>query len=218
MPKAIIIFSGGMDSVTLLKYLQENKYELYGLSFDYGQRHRKELEFAAKWGKALCTEWKCIQLDFMRELANNSALTGSKDVPHEHYAHENQKQTVVPNRNMVMLSIAIAWAENLGIREVYFAPHANDHAIYPDCRPEFTQAMDKAAQEATYHKVCIFAPFVHLKKSDIAQIGLKFGLDYSQTWSCYEGREKHCGKCGTCQERKEAFAEIGIKDPTEYEV
>jgi len=219
MKKAIVVFSGGMDSTTLLHWAVQKGYEVYGLSFDYGQRHKKELEFAKYWGKKLCKWHKILDLSFMREIAGNSALLDtSQEIPEEHYTHENQKITVVANRNMVMLSIAVALAENIGAEVVFFGPHQNDNTIYPDCRPEFVEAVSRASQLATYKNVRIEAPFVRMKKSDIATLGTELKVDFSKTWSCYKGGEKHCGKCATCQERKEAFEKAGIEDPTEYEV
>lgn len=216
--EAIVLMSGGIDSTTLLHYVKSQGYKVYGISFDYGQRHKKELEFAKYWGKKLCEEWKLIDLSFMSDVADMSALIDdSKSIPKEKYTHENQKITVVPNRNMVMLSIAIAWAENKGIKDVFFAPHHNDYAIYPDCRPEFVEAISKASQLGTYSNVRVNAPFVKMTKADIVKLGDNLGVDYSKTWSCYEGKEKHCGKCATCQERREAFMRAGVQDPTEYE-
>lgn len=217
MSKVICIFSGGMDSITLLNVLKKENNQVYGMTFDYGQRHKKEIEFAELWAARLCEDWKLINLDFMKDIANNSALLDSaKQMPTEHYTNENQKITVVPNRNMVMLSIAVAWAENFGINKVFFGPHANDNAIYPDCRPGFVEALTKASVLGTYNNVEVIAPFIYKSKADIAKIGTGIGIDYSETWSCYEGKEKHCGRCATCQERKEAFILNGIKDPTEY--
>ncbi len=218
MKKGIIIFSGGMDSTTLLLQIKKQGYEVYGLSFFYGQRHKKELEFAKYWGESLCKIWKLIDISFMQEIADQSSLLNSEiAMPHDHYTDKNQRITVVPNRNMLMLSIAVAWAENLKIDEVFFAPHSNDLAIYPDCRLEFVTALSNATQLATYQHVKILAPYVNIRKADIAKIGHDLGLDYSKTWSCYEGKNLHCGKCGTCQERKEAFALAQIPDPTQYE-
>ncbi len=216
--KAVAIFSGGMDSITLLCWLQRQGYRVWGVSFDYGQKHAKELAFAEYWGGKLCQEWQKIVLDFFPKIAQTSALTNSTlSMPYDHYTDANQKITVVPNRNMVMLSIATSWAENLGIQEVYFGPHSNDRAVYPDCRPEFVHAMSLATQLATYQHVIIQAPFAKMSKADIARLGHDLGVDFSKTWSCYEGRNLHCGKCATCQERKEAFAQAKIADPTIYE-
>ena len=214
---AIVVFSGGMDSTTLLHYVKNKGYNVYGISFYYGQRHDKELEFAEYWGTQICKDWKKVDISFMTELASNSALIDKNiAMPHEHYNHENQKITVVANRNMIMLSIAIAWAENLEINKVFFGPHGNDKAIYPDCRQEFVQALSKASKLGTYSQVEVLAPFVTIHKYEIAKIGCELGLDYTKTWTCYEGLAKHCGKCATCQERKEAFQQANLKDPTEY--
>ena len=215
--QAIAVSSGGMDSTTLLHYLKDKGYDLYSISFYYGQRHEKELEFAKYWGEKICVDYKQIDISFMKEIADQSALMDKNiDLPQDHYTHENQKITVVPNRNMVMLSIAVAWAENLKIKEVYFGPHANDMAIYPDCRKPFVDAVSHASKLGTYSQVEIKAPFVHMEKYEIAALGAKLGVDYSKTWTCYEGLEKHCGRCATCQERKESFIKAGVSDPTEY--
>jgi len=216
--KAIVVFSGGLDSTTLLHYVKSLGYEVYGISFDYNQRHKKELDYAKYWGKKLCKEFKIIDISFMKQIADNSSLLNDKEIPHDHYTNENQKITVVPNRNMIMLSIAVAWAENIKAEKVFFGPHANDYTIYPDCRPDFVDAINKASKLATYNHIKIEAPFVDIQKWQIVSLGTKLGIDYSKTWSCYEGKEKHCGKCSACQERKETFKILGIKDPTEYDV
>jgi 7-cyano-7-deazaguanine synthase len=209
MAKAIVILSGGMDSTVLLHHVVAAGYEVYGLSFDYGQRHRKELEMARYWGKKLCKEWKCLSLLFMQEIASNSALMDhSKELPKEHYTHENQQITVVPNRNMVMLSIAIAWAENIEAEAVYFGAHANDNTIYPDCRPAFVKAIDSAARKGTYRVVEVRAPFILWTKREVALRGKELGVDFDKTWSCYAGEEEPCGVCATCQERIDALSEI----------
>ena len=153
----------------------------------------------------------------MQQIADHSALLNSDiNLPHEHYTHQNQQITVVPNRNMVMISIATAWAENLGINQVHFGAHLNDRAIYPDCRHEFVEALSRATQLATYCQVRIEAPFIAKSKQEIVALGRELGVDYTRTWSCYQGQDFHCGKCATCQERKEAFVKAGIADPTSY--
>lgn len=215
--KNVVIFSGGLDSTVLLHKIAKESSEIHGLSFNYGQRHKKELDFAKIQAAALCTSWQMIDISFLSGIASASALTDhSLALPLEHYTHNNQKITVVPNRNMVMLSIAIALAENNSCDSVYFGPHANDFAIYPDCRPEFVEQLSRASELATYNRIKVFAPFVNMKKSDIVMLGAKLGVDFSATWSCYAGGEQHCGKCATCQERKEAFVIAGIADPTVY--
>lgn len=207
-----------MDSTVLLYKLKNEEYEVYGMSFDYCQKHSKELEYAEQLSKE-CVDWRIIKLPFMKIIASESSLLDvSKDIPEEHYTDENQQSTVVANRNMVMLSIAIAWAENLGGADVFFGAHMNDDTIYPDCRAEFIDSMNETSQLATYNNIRVKAPFVSVEKYQIAKLGDNLGVDFTQTWSCYNGREKHCGKCATCQERIEAFRLAELKDPTEYDL
>ncbi|RLI01765.1 7-cyano-7-deazaguanine synthase QueC [Candidatus Bathyarchaeota archaeon] len=212
---AVVVFSGGIDSTTLLHYVRRDYDEVYGISFYYGQRHKKELQYAIFWGEELCKEHKIVNISFMREVANRSALMsdGSEIPKDQHYARENQRITVVPNRNMVLLSIAIAWAENLGIPCVFYGAHRNDFEVYPDCRPEFVEALSRASSLGTYTQVKVLAPFVNMTKAEIVKLGLKLGVDYSLTWSCYEGGERPCLRCATCAERTFSFLENGVKDP-----
>jgi len=213
--RAVLILSGGMDSVTMLHYLRAENYEVHTLSFDYGQRHSKELLLAGFWSQYLhCKNHKVIDLTALKQIATKSSLTSNTPVPEGHYENESQKATVVPNRNMVMLSLAVAYAENENIKEVYFAAHRGDHAIYPDCRPEFLCFMNSAAINGTYNHVQILDPFIRMTKRDIAGMGKDLKVDFSRTWSCYKGGERHCGKCGTCVERKEALDGF---DTTMYE-
>ena len=158
-----------------------------------------------------------INLDFMHQYFKSSLLDGAEAIPEGHYADDNMKSTVVPFRNGIMLSIAIGIAESNDLDQVFIANHGGDHTIYPDCRPEFINAIDSAANAGTYNNVKVIAPYTKITKSDIARIGKKLGIDYTETWSCYKGGEKHCGKCGTCVERKEALFEAGIEDYTIYE-
>jgi len=203
--KTIIVLSGGMDSTTLLyKLLAEGK-EVKAISFNYGQRHSKELEYAAKTCQKLKVEHKVIDMTFLKELVSNSSLTGSEAVPHGHYEDESMKKTVVPNRNMIMASIAIGWAVNEDFDEVALGVHSGDHAIYPDCRPEFVEALNKVANIANFKSISIYAPFLNIDKGDIAILGSELDVPYEDTWTCYEGGEVACGKCGACQERDEAF-------------
>jgi len=205
--KSVIIISGGMDSTTLLYYLVKSlKAEVKALSFNYGQRHKKELEYAKKVCNKLGVPHKIINLSNIQELISNSALTGDIEVPSGHYEDKTMKLTVVPNRNMIMLSIAIGYAENLKYDCVAIANHAGDHTIYPDCREEFISSLNTSSILGTYNKIKIFAPFTQLTKGQIAFIGSKLGIDYDkETWSCYRGGATHCGKCGTCIERLEAL-------------
>lgn len=213
---SIIILSGGMDSVTLL--YDKKKEIALAVTFDYGSNHaQREIE-CARWNcQYLGIEHIVIPLAFMNQYFKSSLLQGSEAIPEGHYACENMKSTVVPFRNGIMLSIACGLAESRGLKRVMIANHGGDHAIYPDCRATFIEAMNEAMAYGTYSGVNIYAPYTSITKKQIAAIGVKEGVDYTHTYSCYRGGKKHCGKCGTCIERKEAFAEAGVYDPTDYE-
>lgn len=213
---SVIILSGGMDSVTLLHYRKERI--ALAVSFDYGSNHNvREIECARRHCENLGIEHLVIPLDFMGIYFRSSLFEGADSIPEGHYADENMKSTVVPFRNGIMLSVACGLAESRGLRHVMMANHGGDHAIYPDCRPEFVTSMSDAMRNGTYEGVDILAEFTNITKSDIARLGKKLGVDYSMTYSCYKGGAKHCGRCGTCIERKEAMREAGIDDPTVYE-
>ena len=213
---SVIILSGGMDSVTLLHYRKERI--ALAVSFDYGSNHNvREIECARRQCENLGIEHLVIPLDFMGIYFRSSLLEGADSIPEGHYADENMKSTVVPFRNGIMLSVACGLAESRGLRHVMMANHGGDHAIYPDCRPEFVTSMSDAMRNGTYEGVDILAEFTNITKSDIARLGKKLGVDYSMTYSCYKGGAKHCGRCGTCIEHKEAMREAGIDDPTVYE-
>lgn len=213
---SVIIVSGGMDSITLL-YDHKDEIAL-GISFDYGSNHNaREIPFAKMHCERLGIKHITINLDFMHQYFKSSLLDGADAIPEGHYADDNMKSTVVPFRNGIMLSIAIGIAESNNLDQVFIANHGGDHTIYPDCRPEFIKAIDSAANAGTYNNVKVIAPYTQITKSDITRIGKKLGIDYTETWSCYKGGEIHCGKCGTCVERKEALAEAGIEDCTIYE-
>ena len=213
---SVIIVRGGMDSITLL-YDHKDEIAL-GISFDYGSNHNaREIPFAKMHCERLGIKHITINLDFMHQYFKSSLLDGADAIPEGHYADDNMKSTVVPFRNGIMLSIAIGIAESNNLDQVFIANHGGDHTIYPDCRPEFIKAIDSAANAGTYNNVKVIAPYTQITKSDIARIGKKLGIDYTETWSCYKGGEIHCGKCGTCVERKEALAEAGIEDRTIYE-
>ncbi|MCM1219161.1 MAG: 7-cyano-7-deazaguanine synthase QueC [Lachnospiraceae bacterium] len=205
-----------MDSVTLLHRKKENI--ALAVTFDYGSNHaQREIECAKKNCELLGIEHIIVPLTFMRDNFKSSLLAGADAIPEGHYTAENMKSTVVPFRNGIMLSIAAGIAESRGLSFILIANHAGDHTIYPDCRASFIEAMIAAIRRGTDEKVSIRAPFTNITKTDIASIGKEYGVDYSLTYSCYKGGEKHCGKCGTCIERKEAMHDAGIIDPTEYE-
>lgn len=217
MKNSVIIVSGGMDSITLL-YDHKDEIAL-GISFDYGSNHNaREIPFAKMHCERLGIKHITINLDFMHLYFKSSLLDGAEAIPEGHYADDNMKSTVVPFRNGIMLSIAIGIAESNNLDQVFIANHGGDHTIYPDCRPEFINAIDAAATAGTYNNVKVVAPYTKITKSDIARIGKKLGIDYTETWSCYKGGDKQCGKCGTCVERKEALRDAGIEDLTEYEI
>jgi 7-cyano-7-deazaguanine synthase len=215
--KVVVIYSGGMDSYTVLNKALKDGFEVYALSFDYGQRHVKELDVAAIACKDLDVHHKIVDISAINQIIGGSSLTDDIEVPEGHYEAENMKSTIVPNRNMILLSLAVGYAVSLKAGKVYYGAHSGDHAIYPDCRPEFVQKMDDVCRIANYDAVEIVSPYLKKSKIDILSDGLKMGLDYSQTWTCYNGREKACGKCGACQERLEAFELNNVIDPIEYE-
>lgn len=216
MKDSVIIVSGGLDSITLL-YDKAETIAL-AISFDYGQNHsRKELPYAEYHCQKLGIPHITIPLTFMHQYFKSSLLEGAEAIPEGHYEEENMKSTVVPFRNGIMLAIATGIAESHELKRVYIANHGGDHTIYPDCRPEFIDAMDKATSAGTFVDVRVEAPYTNISKADIVRRGDALGIDYAKTWSCYKGSEMHCGKCGTCVERKEAFADAGVEDPTEYE-
>lgn len=216
MKDGVIIVSGGMDSITLL-YERKDEIAL-GISFDYGSNHNAcEIPFARMHCERLGIRHLVINLSFIHQYFKSSLLSGADKIPEGSYDDDNMKSTVVPFRNGIMLSIAVGIAESEGLTKVFIANHGGDHAIYPDCREEFIEAFDAASHAGTYEHVRILAPYTNITKTDIALRGKQLGIDYSETWSCYKGGEVHCGKCGTCVERKQALREAGLEDTTQYE-
>ena len=216
MKDSIIILSGGLDSTTML-YEYKDGIAL-ALSFDYGSNHNaRELHFARLHCQRLGILHIIIPLDFIHQYFRSSLLEGADAIPEGNYDDDNMRSTVVPFRNGIMLAIAAGMAETRGLRRIMMANHAGDHAIYPDCRRSFVDAMNQAIKAGTYEGITLFTPYTNLTKADIARHGKALGIDYSETWSCYKGGDRHCGKCGTCTERIEALREAGINDTTEYE-
>lgn len=218
--KAVVV-SGGMDSVVLAHLIARESGVDRLVSVDYGQRHNRELLFANGCAHDLDVVWHLVDLSGLGQHLSGSALTDiGVDVPEGHYAHPTMAATVVPNRNMILLSIAVGVAVAHGCREVATAVHAGDHPIYPDCRPEFIEEFNETARLATEgyadEKFSVTAPFVEKTKADIVEIGADLGVDFSKTWSCYKEGEIHCGACSTCYERREAFELAGVEDPTDY--
>lgn len=216
--KTIVLLSGGMDSVAAL-YDAALSGEVAGcLSFDYGSKHNaRELPCAAFHAKALGVPHHIVSLDFMDRLFSSDLLKSGGEIPDGHYAEESMKKTVVPFRNGIMLAIAAGYAESTGAEGVVIAAHSGDHAIYPDCREPFMAAMADAMKHGTYPGIRLLRPFIALDKAGIARRGAELGVDFARTWSCYKGGEIHCGVCGTCVERREAFLMAGLPDPTGYE-
>jgi len=215
--RAVVVVSGGLDSTVLLYSVIDKGFEPFVLSFDYGQRHLKELDFAAKTCAFLELEHDIVDLTSAQGLLR-STLTFQGEVPEGHYSAATMKQTIVPNRNAIMLSLAYGWAVSLAAEAVFIGAHAGDHAIYPDCRLEFFQQLAAAFNlgNAWSQPIRIEAPFVNLSKAAVVLLGEELGVAFDKTWSCYQGFELHCGRCGTCVERAEAFHVAGVTDPTVY--
>ena len=218
--EAVAIVSGGMDSVTLAHMLSSEGYGLHLISVDYGQRHRKEIHYARRCAGRLGARFDVVDISGVGRLLSGSALTDDVDVPHGHYAASNMAVTVVPNRNAIMLSIAYGVAVARGAALVAAAVHAGDHYVYPDCRPGFVEAFEKMQREAVEgfgdEFLHLYTPFIRKTKAEIVELGAELAVPYEDTWSCYEGGDVHCGLCGTCNERREAFKLAGVPDPTEY--
>lgn len=215
--KVVVLVSGGMDSVAALYEAHQTHEVVGGLSFDYGSKHNhKEIPFAQWHCRKLGISHRAISLDFVGQLFKSDLLKSGGAIPDGHYEQQNMKQTVVPFRNGIMLSIAGGYAESIEANGLVIAAHSGDHAVYPDCREDFMKAMADAIRLGTYAAVEILRPFIHNTKAEIARRGHELGVDFSQTWSCYKGGVVHCGTCGTCVERREAFELAGLPDPTVY--
>lgn len=216
MKDALIVVSGGMDSTTML-YEYASEIGL-AITFNYGSNHNaREIECARYNCDRLGIELVVVDMPFIGRLFNSSLLSGADAIPEGNYDDQNMRSTVVPFRNGIMLAVAAGLAESRGLKRLMMANHGGDHTIYPDCRQGFVDAMSHAISEGTYDHITIYAPYTGITKTDIARRGGAIGVDYSHTYSCYKGGEKHCGRCGTCSERKEAFALSGVPDPTVYE-
>jgi len=216
--KAVVLFSGGLDSTVLAQQLIRQEAEVRLLSIHYGQRHQKELEHSTRIANILGSPHQILDFSNLGKLLHGSSLTDKAiALPEGHYAEESMKSTVVPNRNMILLSMAAGHALSIGFDTIAYAAHAGDHTIYPDCRPEFANAMETALNLADWEPLRLHRPFVNLTKKDLVHLGDQLGAPLHETWSCYAGRDLHCGKCGTCVERKEAFSLANIPDPTKYE-
>jgi 7-cyano-7-deazaguanine synthase len=219
----VVVCSGGMDSVTLAHMVAHDhpNDHLHLISVDYGQRHRREMEYALRCARRLDADYTSVDLSGLREILGGSALTtGIEEVPEGHYSDATMSQTVVPNRNMILLSVAIGLAVSIGAEDVYTGVHAGDHPVYPDCRPEFIRAVSIAGRLGNMGTPVgpplVKAPFSEMEKWEIAAVGKRVGVPFSQTWSCYKGGEVHCGRCSTCVERIEALHRADVDDRTPY--
>ena len=216
MKDTLLVLSGGLDSTTMLYDFADNI--ALAVTFHYGSNHNER--------EAACARFHCnklgiqhieINLAFMGDYFKSSLLEGADAIPDGNYDEDNMKSTVVPFRNGIMLSIAAGLAESRGLKKVMLANHGGDHTIYPDCRPEFVKAMSEAINSGTYIGVELVAPYTMITKADIVKRGSELGIDYTKTYSCYKGGEHHCGLCGTCRERQEAFMLAGVEDKTIYD-
>jgi 7-cyano-7-deazaguanine synthase len=215
--KVVVLCSGGMDSVTALHWTRREHEVVAVLSFDYGSKHNhREIPFAIEHAARLGVKHETIALDFVNRLFASDLLKSGGAVPDGHYEAANMQRTVVPFRNAIMLSVACGFAESVGAEALVIAAHGGDHAIYPDCREDFMRAMAEAMRLGTYAGVKLLRPFIELTKGRIAAEGARLGVDFARTWSCYKGGAVHCGTCGTCVERREAFLTAGLNDPTVY--
>ena len=215
--KVVLILSGGLDSTTLLYDLIDRGYEVYALSFNYNQKHLKEVKMAEKTCKILSVPHKILNLEVLNEIAPSALTRKEIKVPDGDYKDENMKLTVVPNRNMVMLALATSYAIGIGAKKVFYGAHAGDHAIYPDCRKEFIDKMREVIKICDWFPVELEAPYWNMDKGQIVFKGHHLKVNYKNTVTCYKGLKKACGECGSCRERLEAFEKAGLRDPIEYE-
>ena len=216
--KVCVLLSGGMDSVVAFHDALRIHEVAACLSFDYGSKHNaREIPFARLHAECNSVPHHAIRLDFIDTLFSSDLLKSGGEIPDGHYAEKSMKQTVVPFRNGIMLSIATGFAESVGAEAVVIAAHSGDHAIYPDCREPFMESMAAAMEQGTYAGIRLLRPFITMDKTAIVRRGAELGVDFAETWSCYKGGDIHCGTCGTCVERREAFLLAGLPDPTVYE-
>ncbi len=217
--KVAVLLSGGLDSTTALHWAHHHHEVVCALSFDYGSNHAaRELACARYQAEQLGIPYHEIDLRSISAHLQSALLSGADAIPTADYAEDNLKQTVVPFRNGIFLAIAAGIAESNGATGIVIAAHGGDHALYPDCREDFMTAMASAISLGTYAHLEILRPFITHSKGEITAIGAQLGVDFTHTYSCYCGREQHCGQCATCRERRESFAAAGLPDPTDYEL
>lgn len=215
--KVVVITSGGLDSHVLMHWHIRNGDQVRALSVDYGQRHRRELIFACNNALDSRIPYENADLQNLARILPGSSQTDvNVKVPKGHYSEESMKATVVPNRNMILLAVAIGHAIAHKFEAVSYAAHSGDHAIYPDCREEFASAMAQVSLQCDWTPITLLRPFIQRSKADIVRLGNSMAVNFRNTWSCYSGEDLHCGACGTCTERREAFYLAGVEDPTHY--
>ena len=214
--KVLCILSGGIDSTVLLYDLIAQDYDVSAITFNYGQRHAKEIQYAIKTCTELGVKHKIGPISQIRQLLYGSSLTGGKPVPEGHYEDVSMKQTVVANRNSILINLAMAWAISKNIPTIAYGAHGGDHEIYPDCREIFVEKINDLAKVVHYWPLEVIAPYLTKRKEDIVKLGVGLDVPFENTWSCYKGGMYHCARCGTCTERKEAFKLAGVEDPTIY--
>jgi 7-cyano-7-deazaguanine synthase len=216
--KVVVVLSGGMDSAVALADAIHSGHDVVGaVNFNYGSKHNDaEYRHAVMISQYYVTPLRRVALPFINELFSSDLLQSGGEIPDGHYADVSMKKTVVPFRNGIMLSIAAGYAESIGADGIVIGNHFGDHSIYPDCRSGFIASMGNAIAEGTYARIELLSPFCNISKADIAMRGARLQVPFEKTWSCYKGLDQHCGKCGTCVERKEAFERAGLIDPTVY--
>lgn len=216
--KTLVLLSGGVDSVTALHWAQREHEVVASLAFHYGSNHaERELSCARYQSELLGVPYHEVDIRSISQHLTSALLSGAQTIPTADYDEDNMRQTVVPFRNGIFLSVAAGIAESCGAEAVTIAAHAGDHSLYPDCREEYMKAMGEAIALGTYAGVQILRPFIRMSKGEIVALGSRLGVNFMHTYSCYCGGEKHCGSCGTCRERREAFAFAGVADPTSYQ-
>lgn len=217
MKRAVVLLSGGLDSVVALYHTATHADIACAISFDYASKHNhREIRHARLHAKKLNIQHRVVDLSSISEHLSSSLLKEGAPIPHADYDEESMRSTVVPFRNGIMLAVAAGIAESEHAHSLVIGAHGGDHALYPDCRPEFMEAMHRAVTLGTYDNIRVDAPFLHKSKADIVRLGASLNVDFSKTWSCYEGLKLHCGTCGTCRERRIAFKEANVLDPTKY--
>ncbi len=212
--KAVVIFSGGPDSTTLLYLTIKRGYKTYPITFDYGQIAKREIEAAKRIAEGLGLDLKIVDLGVLKDTYLGATSLVDERMP---ITREFSKQLIVPFRNGVMLSFAVAYAQSIGANYIFYGAQGSDELYYPDCRTSFVKAFQRSARLGTDSKLTIKAPFTKMKKSEVISLGKELGVPFEITWSCYRGRGRHCGVCESCINRKKAFLEAGVPDPTDYE-